>query len=122
MLDRLRLDLIRVLGDVRAANEDQAAMRERAVAIAESLDAETATIDHDDREEAAHFLRWLADDHFTFLGYREYELVPGRGETVLQSVAGSGLGILRNTDGKRSRILSRRCRPTCAARSSSPSC
>ena len=34
VLDRLRLDLIRVLGDVRAANEDQAAMRERANAIA----------------------------------------------------------------------------------------
>ena len=50
VLDRLRLDLIRVLGDVRAANEDQAAMRERAVAIAESLDAEAATIDHDVRD------------------------------------------------------------------------
>jgi glutamate dehydrogenase len=100
VLDQLRLDLIRVLGDVRAANEDQAAMRERAVAIAESLDAETATTDHDVREEAAQFLRWLAEGHFTFLGYREYALVPGRGETTLQSVAGSGLGILRNTDGK----------------------
>src|SRR5690242_17672410 len=55
VLDRLRLDLIRVLGDVRAANEDQAAMRERAVAIAGSLDAEKATIDDDVREEAAHF-------------------------------------------------------------------
>ncbi|GAA3504035.1 hypothetical protein GCM10019016_111480 [Streptomyces prasinosporus] len=25
-------------------------------------------------EEARELLRWLADDHFTFLGYREYEL------------------------------------------------
>ena len=45
VLDRLRLDLIRVLGDVRAANEDQAAMRERALSIAGSLDAEAVTID-----------------------------------------------------------------------------
>ena len=100
VLDRLRLDLIRVLGDVRAANEDQAAMRERAVSIADSLDAEAKTIDSDVRTEAAHFLRWLADNHFMFLGYRDYELVPGRSETVLQSVTGSGLGILRNIDGK----------------------
>ena len=98
--DRLRLDLIRVLGDVRAANEDRAAMRERAVSIADSLDAEAKTIDSDVRTEAAHFLRWLADNHFMFLGYRDYELVPGRSETVLQSVTGSGLGILRNIDGK----------------------
>ena len=46
------------------------------------------------------FLRWLADNHFTFLGYREYELVSRSGEEVLQSVAGSGLGILRNAGGK----------------------
>ena len=100
VLDQLRLDLIRVLGDVRAANEDQVAMRERAISIAGSLDAEAMTIDREDREEAADFLRWLADDHFTFLGYREYELVPGPGEEVLRSVTGSGLGILRNTSGK----------------------
>ena len=30
-------------------------------------------------EEARELLRWLADDHFTFLGYREYEL---RGRTT----------------------------------------
>ena len=100
VLEQLRLDLIRVLGDVRAANEDQTAMRERAVAIAESLDADAATIPDDDREEAAHFLRWLADDHFTFLGYREYEVVAGPSEQMLQPVAGSGLGILRYTGGK----------------------
>jgi glutamate dehydrogenase len=99
VFDRLRLDLIRVLGDVRAANQDQVAMRERAVSIAGNLEAEAGTIDRDDREEA-DFLRWLAEDHFTFLGYREYEIVPGQGEEVLRAVAGSGLGILRDTDGK----------------------
>ena len=64
-------------------------MRERAVSIAANLDAEAGTIDRDDREEA-DFLRWLAEDHFTFLGYREYEIVPGQGGEVLRAVAGSG--------------------------------
>ena len=59
-----------------------------------------ATIPDDDRDEAAQFLRWLADGHFTFLGYREYEVVAGPSEQMLQPVAGSGLGILRNTGGK----------------------
>ncbi|RKE19313.1 glutamate dehydrogenase [Streptomyces sp. TLI_171] len=40
-------------------------------------------------------MRWLADDHFTFLGYREYDLVEHQGEEVLKAVAGTGLGILR---------------------------
>jgi glutamate dehydrogenase len=100
VLELLRLDLVRVLGDVRAANEDQAAMRERALAIAAGLAAEAPTIGQGDKEEAAHFLRWLADDHFTFLGYREYELDRGSGEDALRGVAESGLGILRNTGKK----------------------
>ncbi|MGD9528847.1 MAG: hypothetical protein AB7V44_18850, partial [Pseudonocardia sp.] len=96
VLDQLRLDLIRVLGDVRAAYEDRAAMRERAVSIAQGLGSEAPIVDPDDRAEAAEFLQWLADDHFTFLGYREYELVTGPDEKVLRAVAGSGLGILRD--------------------------
>jgi glutamate dehydrogenase len=100
VLERLRLDLVRVLGDVRAANEDQAAMCERANAIAASLEADAPTVPTDDRDETAQFLRWLADGHFTFLGYREYEVVPGPSEQMLQPVAESGLGILRSTGRK----------------------
>jgi glutamate dehydrogenase len=99
VLDRLRRDLVRVLGDVRAANEDQAAMRAQALSIAQGLQAEAPVVDPQDRAEAAEFLRWLADGHFTFLGYREYELVAGADEEVLRAVDGSGLGILRNVRG-----------------------
>jgi len=77
VFEQLRRDLVRVLGDVRSANQDQAAMRERANAIADSLAADAVTIPADDRDEAGQFLRWLADGHFTFLGYREYEVVAG---------------------------------------------
>ena len=57
VLHRLRRDLIRVLGDVRAANEDQAAMRERAVSIAQGLHSEALIVDPQERAEAADFLR-----------------------------------------------------------------
>ena len=41
-------------------------------------------------------LRWLVDAHFTFLGFREYDLADERGELALHGVPGSGLGILRH--------------------------
>ena len=44
--------------------------------------------------EIEAFLQWLADDHFTFLGYREYEL-GGEDPAELRAVPGTGLGILR---------------------------
>ena len=43
--------------------------------------------------EGAELLEWLADDHFTFLGYREYRLEePTTATTVLRAVPGTGLG------------------------------
>ena len=53
--------------------------------------------------EGKALLEWLADEHFTFLGYREYQLEQvvevrdgARQEDVLRPVPGSGLGILRD--------------------------
>ena len=53
----------------------------------------------DARAEAQEFLRWAADDHFTFLGYREYEVAERDGQRrVLCAVDDSGLGLLRGKD------------------------
>ena len=62
-----------------------------------SSDAPRRRLDASEVEEAEAFLRWLADDHFTFLGYREYDL-RGRGWTRRRCSVDpdSGLGILRD--------------------------
>src|SRR5664280_852552 len=103
LLEELRADLIRVLADVRAAYEDWPAMRQAALNVAGSL-AEPVPTSAAERDEARALLEWMADDHFTFLGYREYNLLTERspdgadGQTdVLRSIPGTGLGILRDT-------------------------
>ena len=94
MLEQLRGDLLRVLGDVRAAVEDWPSMRERAREIAAEL-SEKPLSEHDEAAEARQLLLWMDEGHFTFLGYREYDLADEDGEDVLRAVPGSGLGILR---------------------------
>lgn len=84
-----------VLRDVREAVEDWPRMRQRAQDIADELEAADLPVDDDEVAEASELLRWLADDHFTFLGYKEYLLDEVDDETVLRSVTASGLGILR---------------------------
>jgi glutamate dehydrogenase len=96
VLDELGRDILRVLGDVRAAVEDWSAMRERAIAVADELDVEASTLDGAEHIEAAALLRWLAEDHFTFLGYREYVLGTEGDEHTLCAVPGTGLGLLRD--------------------------
>ncbi len=103
--ERLRQSIEAVLGDVRASVRDWRAMRDRAVAIAEELAQRTLPVDATARAEAQEFLRWAAADHFTFLGFREYEVVKRDGEEQLQAVAGSGLGILRGAESASPRSL-----------------
>ncbi len=45
-------------------------------------------------EEEIAFLDWLAADHFTFLGARDYTLTAGGAHGRLEPVSGSGLGVL----------------------------
>ncbi|GAA2457491.1 NAD-glutamate dehydrogenase [Streptomyces glaucus] len=93
-LKQITADLLRVLSDVREAVEDWGKMRDAATRLAEGLPGEPLPEDlpAPQVEEARELLRWLADDHFTFLGYREYQL---RGDDSLAAVPGTGLGILR---------------------------
>src|SRR4051794_1699186 len=82
-----------VLEQVRAAVEDWKPMRERMQALIDEPTPEG--MDDDEFAEARALLAWVSDHHFTFLGYREYELT----ESALKAVEGSGLGLLRGGSG-----------------------
>ncbi len=96
--DAIEADLRNVLRDVRDAVEDWHKMGEAALRAADDLLGEEGLPGRDtdpDLLEAWELLRWLADNHFTFLGSREYELVIEDGAEVLRGVPGTGLGIMR---------------------------
>lgn len=94
----LKAQVEAALDDVRAAVSDWATMRDKALAIAADLPQRQLPLDAASVQEASEFMRWLADDNFTFLGYREYEVSEADGDRVLRSVESSGLGILRKND------------------------
>jgi glutamate dehydrogenase len=87
--------VLTVLAQVRAAVEDWPAMRARAVAVADRLEARPGPSAPGRAAEAVSLVRWLADDHFTFLGHRAYDVTTDGGQTVLRPEPGSGLGLLR---------------------------
>ncbi|HET9103218.1 MAG TPA: NAD-glutamate dehydrogenase [Solirubrobacteraceae bacterium] len=101
-----------VLEEVRAAVEDWSSMRARAAALAAELAGAPSVCAAHEVSEARDFLEWLRDDHFTFLGYREYD-VDG---AEIRVIPGSGLGILRGSTtspvkslaGKRARLAQQR--------------
>ncbi|MGE4114237.1 MAG: NAD-glutamate dehydrogenase [Candidatus Nanopelagicales bacterium] len=93
-LRAIERDLDHVLRDVREAVEDWPRMIARADEVAAELTSRPpVTVDPADISESVDLLRWLIDEHFTFLGYREYVL-SADGER-LEPVPGTGLGIMR---------------------------
>ena len=99
-LEDVRGRIVAMLADVELAVRDWPAMSARARSLAASTAAGLPGVGRTDCNEAGAFLSWLADNHFTFLGYREYRLVRGAAQDKLVPVAGSGLGLLRSGKGR----------------------
>ncbi len=98
-LQAMATGILAVLADVRAAVEDWVPMRETMGAIVAELERPPRFLDSEETQEVRAFLAWARDNHFTFLGYREYELGSADGEDQLRIVPGSGLGVLREPRG-----------------------
>jgi glutamate dehydrogenase len=96
VLETLTEELRRVLGDVRAAVEDWTPMRELVGRILAEYEEHPPPVDRVELAEAKALLEWISDDNFTFLGYREYDLIAEDGEDALRALPGTGLGILRD--------------------------
>ncbi|HPF73760.1 MAG: NAD-glutamate dehydrogenase [Lysobacteraceae bacterium] len=95
-LKRIEDSILAALQDVRACVRDWAEMKGKLQGIIDGLDERPMPISDENRAETKAFLEWVADDHFTFLGYREYEVAREDGEEVLKALPETGLGILRD--------------------------
>ncbi|MGH8174667.1 MAG: NAD-glutamate dehydrogenase [Steroidobacter sp.] len=100
-LHELEKKIQRTLSDVQLAVADWPAMRQRAFDIAQEIETTPPPIQANEAQEIKALIEWMAANHFTFLGYREYKLRRGRSEDVLEALPESGLGILRARGGKR---------------------
>jgi glutamate dehydrogenase len=95
--EEIGVALDHVLRDVRESVEDWGRMRQQIGEIVDDLtNRPPASIDEEEVHRTVAFLNWLADDHFTLLGYREYHLESEADGEYLRGVPGTGAGILRN--------------------------
>ncbi len=96
-LTALPVVLRSVLVDVRLAVNDWTAMRARALALADELGAHPPVgLDSSEAEDAQELLRWMVNDNFTFVGYREYGLAAKGDADVLRAEPDSALGVMRH--------------------------
>jgi glutamate dehydrogenase len=95
-LSSLTEEIARNLDDVRVACADWSQMRGAAQLAAADVNLRGPRFDAEDVEETRALLQWMAERHFTFLGYREYRLRGTAKRRTLVPVPASGCGILRD--------------------------
>ncbi len=94
----LKKELNQTLTYVTYAVNDWQAMRQRTILAKD----EVAALDHhfinaSERDEAVAFLQWMLDNHFTFLGMREFSISQGK-KLDIKTDNTNSLGILRDKD------------------------
>jgi len=96
--EQARAEIVRaletVLGEVRLAVQDWRPMLDRVNSIVDDLKTNPPPLPVDEIAEAIQFLQWLATDHFTFLGVRNYTFDGHE----LQPDDDSALGIMRDRE------------------------
>ncbi|HEX9707236.1 MAG TPA: NAD-glutamate dehydrogenase [Steroidobacteraceae bacterium] len=104
-LAEIEKSIRRTLRDIRAATADWRRMRGKALDVAAELGVAKVRGQKNEIREAQALLEWMEDDHFTFLGYREYRLRRGPRRDLLVPVAGSGLGVMRPAASRKPRSI-----------------
>lgn len=95
-LQTLESRLNTIIADVTITVQDWQLMRNKVEEILAEYSSSSIPIPKEELAETENFLRWIKDDHFTFLGCRDYRLIQHEGQPALELVSGSGLGVLRN--------------------------
>ncbi len=103
-LKLLEHEINKVLSDVRVAVRDWRKMRAKMHDARKLLRFGPSGVDEDLRKESQALLDWMADDRFTFLGYREYKLSYRGDRVFLKAIPGSGLGLLSSDERGRKMI------------------
>ncbi|WP_028115436.1 NAD-glutamate dehydrogenase [Ferrimonas senticii] len=88
-------ELASVLVDIKASVDDWPKMQAKLLEVIDEIGNSPQIASRDDRENTLEFLRFLSNHHFTFLGYRYYDLDRVEGDLALNAQQASSLGTMR---------------------------
>ncbi|OOR92109.1 glutamate dehydrogenase [Moraxella caviae] len=94
-LARIQKALLERITTLDIVVADHTQMRDRLDGIIQDMARLPLPTEQSSKEEITSFLDWIRDDHFIFLGFREYSLDGSGDVPELYTVGGSGLGVLR---------------------------
>ena len=105
-LDVLSAELESVVMDLCGVVDDWKPIKDKLLSIIDGLPTQPKPKNVGDVDEAIEFLNWLADDNFTLMGYRRYNVVPIKGDTKIEGEPESSLGLMKNSKNNKPKLYS----------------
>lgn len=96
ILEKIAHRICQIIQEVKIVVSSWTSMQEKCSKILEELKDNPQPVSPVDFAETNAFLLWLADDHFTFMGYRKYILEGKGGQETFVGIQESALGLLKN--------------------------
>lgn len=100
-MESIKNELLKSLGDIVTTVADWPAMKNKLDDIVSESEKLAHLKNSEEHQENLDFLRWVAGNNFTFIGFRAYDLTVEGNETHLKLVDGSGLGTFRDLNDKK---------------------
>lgn len=104
-LEEIKESLLTILKDVARATRDWRAMQAKMDEAIRVVEKNEIKFERNEQTEQIEFLKWVNDNHFTYLGYCELKLVTAGSEIEWVMVENTGLGVLCNKSPKIMRKL-----------------
>lgn len=94
-LSSLTKELASVLDDVGIAVQDWKPIQEKLAACINEV-KKSKVSNKENLKTSLAFLDWIADHNFTLMGYREYAVSAVKGDTLVQGIDDTSLGLMKN--------------------------
>ncbi|MCP8898690.1 NAD-glutamate dehydrogenase [Gilvimarinus xylanilyticus] len=105
LLNQLEESFCQVLAVVQQVVADFAPLKKKMLAAADNLEVVRDKAQVNEATQTQNFLRWLADNHFTFLAYTEFDLIEREGKSTLRENREARLGLFDDDSKAKYKVL-----------------
>ncbi len=105
-IELLREELRSVYEEVMLTVNDWQPLYHKFTDTIASLEQNKPFVSETEFEESKEFLQWIANNNFTFMGYRSYDVEEVKGDVVLDADLDSSLGLMRKSTTHQRRLFS----------------
>ena len=105
-LETIKDELLSVVKDITLTVNDWQPMLDRFHAVIDTTKKSKLPGSKKSKEDTVEFLLWMANNNFTLMGYRSYDVTAVQGDIELEANMSTSLGLMKNSSETTIRLLS----------------